>query len=172
MGDYAGQGYPGALPVLAVLHLQGTVVHGESAVVEHGRARRNGDEELCPGEEEAQVAVVEVVLPQGDRAAVVADAHGVHKAHALQGQPPAAAAAAVHAATPTAMVPPCYEVELGATTAAIGSLAVGCPRRFVQMEGTELLAPHCDNTQATFGLDQFLVHGCHVALGCKQTTHF
>lgn len=114
MGDYADQGYSRALPVLAVLHLQGTVVNGESAVVGHSGSgvRRNGDEELCPGEEEAQVAVVEVVLAQGDRAAVVADAHGVHKAHALQRKPPAAAAAAVDAATPTAVVPPCYEVEL------------------------------------------------------------
>lgn len=132
------------------------------------------DEEVRTGEEQAQVPVVEVVLAQRGWAAVVTDAHGVHKAHALQGKPTTAAVAAVDAATAAAVVTARYEVELGATTPAIGGLSVGCPRWLVQMERTELLVAHCDDSETALGPDQLLLARCHRAYtpAYTRSTHY
>lgn len=84
------------------------MVAGEAAAVGGGGAQvdlgGHGHEEAGPLEQQLEVAVVKVVLPQGGRTAVLAHPHRVHEAHALQGQAAAAAAAAVHVAAPTAMV--------------------------------------------------------------------
>lgn len=163
---YAGQRNFYALLALNIFHLEDAMVRGESTAVWQGctRVGHDRDEEGRASEEQAQVPVVEVVLPQRRWTAVMTDAYGVHKAHALQGKPTAAAAAAVHAATATAMVAASYEVELGAATPAIGGLSVGCPRRLVQMERTELFVTHCDDSEAALGPDQLLLGSCHCTL--------
>lgn len=123
------------------------MIRGEPTAVRQAstRFRHSCDKEVCTGEKQAQVPVVEVVLAQRGRAAVMTNSHGVHKAHALQGKSAVAAVAAVDTPTAAAVVTASYEVELGATPPAISSLSVGRPRRFVQMEGTQFLVAHCDD---------------------------
>lgn len=154
-----------AVLAVAALHLYHPVVAGEAAAVGGGGAEvdlgRYGHEEAGPLEQQLEVAIVKVVLPQGSRTAVLAHPHRVHEAHALEGQPAAAAAAAVHAAAPPAMVPASNEVELAPAPHTVRSLSVGRPRRFVEKERTEFVAAGGDDAETALGLDQFLGRGCH-----------
>lgn len=141
------------------------MVHRQTAAVGGGRPqvdlRRHRHQELGSREKELEVPLVEIVLPERGRTAVLAHSDGVHEAHPLQGQTPVAAFPAVDAPAATTVVSAGYEVELRTTPDTIGPLTVGCPRWFVQLKRTEFFIIDGHNTKTTFRLDELLLGGCH-----------
>lgn len=125
-GHDIGQRNLDAVLAVAALHLNHPVVDGKPATVCGGRPQvdlgGHRDEEAGPLEQKLEVPVVEVVLPQGGRTAVLAHPDRVHKAHALQGQAAPTAAATVHMAAPATVVSASDEVELAPAPYAVRSL--------------------------------------------------